>query len=221
MNKTEKKYILFDFDGVIADSLHVGLSLNLKTCATMTKERYLDAFEGNVHDWDKNTESWHSPDCKHTITQGGWFDVYIPLMRKHVTIFPEVASVLKKLAEKYTFIIISSSPTEPIQEFLWKNGIDSYFTEVLGSDIHKSKVEKIKMVFKKHKVTHKDCIFVTDTLGDMREAREMNVDCIGTSWGYHEPERLLKGKPFRIVDTPNDLIIAVSDYFDKRNQQAI
>ncbi len=213
------KYILFDFDGVIADSLDVGLTLNKEVCATITKERWLDAFEGNVRDWDRNTASWHSPDCKHTIID--WFAAYIPLMRRHVEIFPGIGAVLKELSEKYTFIIISSCPTEPIKEFLQKNNIDQYFVEVLGSDIHKSKVEKIKMVFSKHKAEARDCIFVTDTLGDMREAREMNVDCIGTSWGYHEPERLLKGNPFRIVDSPNDLIEAVSDYFKQRNQQAI
>lgn len=212
-----KKYILFDFDGVIADSFHVAWSLNQRICATITKDRYMEVLEGNVNDWDKNTKGWHKPDCKHTITD--WFAEYVPLMRKQVKIVPEMDAVLKELGHKYHFIIVSSSPTEPIQEFLEKNGVAEYFTEILGNDIHTSKVEKIKMVFSKYRVKSEDCVFVTDTLGDMREAREMNVDSIGTSWGYHEGERLSKGKPFRIVHRPEDLVAAVSDYFGERNQQ--
>ncbi|MDD5068583.1 MAG: HAD hydrolase-like protein [Candidatus Pacebacteria bacterium] len=213
----KKKYILFDFDGVIADSSEVSWDLNKKICATITRERWLEVFDGNVHDWDKNTAHWHSPDCKHEIFD--WFAEYAPLMQQRVVIFPRVSGVVKKLAEKYTLFIISSSPTYLIEEFMQKNAIREYFADLLGNDVHTSKVEKIRMVFEKYKILPEQCVFVTDTVGDMREAREMDVDSIGASWGYHEHARLTKGNPYRIVHEPEALISAVSDYFAERNQQ--
>ena len=87
----------------------------------------------------------------------------------------------------------------------------------MGNDVHKSKVEKIRMVFEEYNIGPNDCVFITDTLGDIYEASRKNVGSIGITWGFHEPERLLRGKPFRLVEESNDLLTTVSDYF-KRNQ---
>ncbi len=83
----------------------------------------------------------------------------------------------------------------------------------MGADVHKSKVEKIKMVFEKYSIGPKDCIFITDTLGDMREAEKTGIDAIGVTWGFHKIETLEQGEPFRLVETPPALATAIADYF--------
>ena len=69
------------------------------------------------------------------------------------------------------------------------------------------------MTFEKHHTNAAQCVFVTDTLGDMREAQEHSVGTIGCSWGVHPRATLEKGMPFRIVDSPLELLDAVGDYF--------
>ena len=79
----------------------------------------------------------------------------------------------------------------------------------MGGDIHRSKVAKIQMILKKHGIKPAEAIFITDTLGDMREAIKCGVLSIGVTWGFHEKERLQKGNPFVIVETPQELPKAI------------
>lgn len=57
-------------------------------------------------------------------------------------------------------------------------------------------------------------IFITDTLGDMREAEKCNVKCIAITGGYHEEETLRKGNPILITDSGKEIIRAVASYFE-------
>ncbi|MFH1582653.1 MAG: HAD hydrolase-like protein, partial [bacterium] len=72
---------------------------------------------------------------------------------------------------------------------------------------------RMKMVFKKYRAEPKDCVFITDTLGDIREAASLGVKSIGVSWGFQEKGNLLKGKPISIAEKPKDLLNIVSACF--------
>lgn len=87
----------------------------------------------------------------------------------------------------------------------------------MGNDIHTSKVKKMKMVFKKYDITPDDCVFITDTLGDMHEAARAGVGAIGITWGFHTSATLFRGKPFKLVEKPDDLLTAVPEYFTTSN----
>ena len=204
--------VLFDFDGVIADSFTTALHVAQMMCVHITEDSYLKSFEENVHDWWEREieQAKHGPECKHDID---WFGEFVPLFEKQVIPFAGMESVIHELSKKYLLIVISSTITSPIQGFLEKYHLGRYFSEILGSDIHTKKTEKIQIVFDKYAVSAKDCVFITDSLGDMREATEKNVDAIGVTWGWHNREVLERGKPFRIVDTPKDITLAIDDYF--------
>jgi phosphoglycolate phosphatase len=98
-----------------------------------------------------------------------------------------------------------------INTFLKKESIDGFFIDVLGADVHKSKVTKIKMLLDKYKVHPKDAVFITDTLGDVLEANECGVPSIAVTWGLHEKETLSKGNPAKIIENPLFLIEAVKE----------
>ena len=42
-------------------------------------------------------------------------------------------------------------------------------------------------------------MFITDTIGDLREARHVHLRSIAVTWGYHPKELLEAENPFRIV----------------------
>lgn len=69
------------------------------------------------------------------------------------------------------------------------------------------------MVFAKYGVNSSNCVFITDTLGDLREASHTGVKAIAVDWGFHSRETLLKGEPFAIIDKPEELESAVSNIF--------
>ncbi len=104
-----------------------------------------------------------------------------------------------------------------ITKFLTKHGLIEYFPDILGRDAHHSKVEKMQMIFDKHGVTAAQCVYITDTLGDMREAQAHNMGTIASSWGVHPRETLERGVPFRILNAPTELPDAVDDYFVRQS----
>lgn len=205
----EKKFILFDFDGVIADSFKPAFEVQKLVCPHVTEDIYRKRFEGNINDWEEPINV-HTDECRHDID---FFTEYIPRMKKEAKLVPGIKDIITQLEKSYKMVVISSTITSPIKEFLDEHDLADHFTEIMGNDVHKSKVEKIKMVFEKYALEAKDCVFITDTLGDMREAEKMKVGAIGITWGFHAPDTLLKGKPFRLVDKPKDILTSVEDYF--------
>ena len=205
----KKKFILFDFDGVIVDSFRPAFEIQKMICPHLTENIYRKRFEGNINDWEEPTNV-HTEECRHNID---FFTKYIPRMKNEVQIVPGMKEVIIELEKNYTLVVISSTITSPIQEFLEGHDLANHFAQIMGNDVHTSKVEKMKMVFDKYGVVAKDCVFITDTLGDMREAEKMEVGTIGITWGFHTPETLQQGKLFRLVEKPNDLLTAAVDYF--------
>ena len=207
----KKPFLLFDFDGVIADSFHLAYEVNQKKCPHLTEEEYRRRFEGNINDAE---EPVHTPDCRLDLD---FFTEYVPRMQQEVKMFPEMREVITELEKTYTLVAISSTISSPIREFLQSHDLASHFVQIMGNDVHKSKVEKMKMVFAQYDVTADDCVFITDTLGDMREAERVGVGSIGVSWGFQSRETLEKGSSFRIVDTPQELVKGIGEYFSSRN----
>ncbi|HRY31143.1 MAG TPA: HAD family hydrolase [Candidatus Paceibacterota bacterium] len=207
-----KKIILFDFDGVILDSFSPAYEASKMIHPRMTEDEYREAFEGNINNPHSHTHEC-GDDCRKDID---FFEKYIPLMKKRTKIFDGMENVIKKLSENYILCIVSSTITLPIRKLLKKSTLEKYFNEILGNDVHKSKVEKIKMIMHKYKINKDDCIFVTDTLGDMKEARAVNIKSIGVSWGFHKIETLKKGSPEKIVNSPKELELAISEILPKQ-----
>jgi phosphoglycolate phosphatase len=202
------KFILFDFDGVIVDSYAPALEVQRMICPHLSEEEYKARFEGNINEYEAPINA-HRPECRLDLD---FFELYVPKM-EGVSLVPGMREVIEALAKTYVLIVISSTITGPIESLLEKHDLRKYFTQVMGNDVHKSKVEKIKMVFERYHTGPDSCVFVTDTLGDMREATKMAVPSIGVVWGFNARETLQKGNPFRLVETPSDIVDAIQEYF--------
>ncbi len=214
MLSDKKHFIFFDFDGVIANSFKTAFSINNSIFPDMDEDKYRRILEGNVHEWD-----WESELKKTDRNQDDvdFFQEYNPRLREEVEIFPGVAKAIKELAHQYVLIVISSSSLEAIQGFLKRYELIEYFAGIMGYEIHPNKTEKIKMVFSDYGIGPENCIMITDTLGDVREAEEVGVGSIGVSWGYHRKQDMEKGGCFRVVDDPSEIQAAVGNFFSREN----
>jgi phosphoglycolate phosphatase-like HAD superfamily hydrolase len=205
----KKPIIFFDFDGVIADSWAPAIQAQRIICPAITEQEYAQLYTGNINN-SRNLDIGHGPDCRHELD---FFDVYLPLMKDQVKLFDGIAPVIAQLAEKYTLIIISSTTSPVIQEFLAERNLAPHFSAILGNDVNKKKTEKIKMMLYRYDVQPDETLFITDTLGDLHEAGHMKVPAVAVSWGFNDIPTLQKGNPWRIVHTPADIMPAVDNYF--------
>lgn len=209
------KHVLFDFDGVIADTFAAASALALRQCKHETVDAYRSAFEGNIYDtFDKDAPGGgrpidHGPECEHDLD---WWAEYQKLL-VDARAFEGIQEVIMGLAAQYQLAIISSATKAIIEPILERFEVRDLFSDILDADVHTKKTKKIEMLFEKYGVGARECVFVTDTLGDIREAAHHSVGAIACTWGFHPRETLEKGMPFRIVETPREIPDAVAEYF--------
>ena len=195
------KLILFDFDGVLVDTLGIVFGINAKAEPGLTLEKYKSFFHGNIHDSIKAGKKKLIPDFE---------EQYIAETRE-LKVPPELKQIVQKLSLNYTLAIVSSSSNSMIKTILEREGIDTRFADVLGSDVHTNKATKIKLILEKHKSSAADAVFITDTVGDVNEARACEVPAIAVTWGFHDEETLREAHPAKIVSTPAGLAQAIAE----------
>jgi HAD superfamily hydrolase (TIGR01509 family) len=190
------KTIIFDFDGVIHDTFDLAYKINVGIFGeNFTEEKYRDFFNGNIY---KNIEVSKKNSDNFFKLQNEAF--------KYLKIDENIKKNLEKLSKEYPLFIISSNQEEALNTYFQNNICVHIFKEVLGLETHKSKIEKFKYLFKKYNLKAEDCIFVTDTLGDILEGNGVGVRTIAVDFGFHKRDRLEKGKPFKIVSSFDEMV---------------
>lgn len=197
-----KKIILFDFDGVIIDSINISYEINKEDIVDLEISEWKSWFEGNVYTAIRN-------ELKNDEYINGYFKKYSERIKGLLPV-KGMRKVFEKLvSEKYKLIIVSSSAEKPIKLFLKNNKLEKYFTKVMGKESHRSKVEKFRMVFEKYKINPNETLIVTDTIGDVKEAKEVGMKTIGVGWGVHPAERLKEAQTDFIAERAEDVITGV------------
>lgn len=192
-----KTLLIFDFDGVIEDTFELSFGFFKKQLPGMTHEEYRSWFDGNFFEYMKKKRL--------SIDIGAYYLQYHRALANAST-DPAVASMLSALHEHFTLAIVSSSYEDTITAYLKRNGLARLFSDVWGAKKSVSKVEKLEELIRKHDVRKEDAFFITDTLGDIREAAVAGILTIAVTWGFHPEARLAQGSPAHIVRTPQELL---------------
>jgi phosphoglycolate phosphatase len=195
--------VMFDFDGVIADSLQA------MERATMRALR------------ENGLDDLATDDVVLRIVETNWFEglrrlgvppevvaymddlVAESVSAGEVEPYEGIGDVIATLAKRDCVAIITSNRSDIVAEFLsqWDiGGID----EVLGGDKGESKVPKLRAALDRH--PHDEAWFIGDSVGDILEGREAGVTTVAATWGWHPEERLLAASPDRVAGMPRDLL---------------
>ena len=203
-----KKLLLFDFDGVVVDTLEMVLGVQKDLGRATTAEEYVKLFHGNIF---KNLETAQSRQYT-TADQAAFFNLYEPRLLELVPV-PGMIETISALSTKFTLAIISSTTNSPIQKYLKRYDLDGCFSSIYGADVDKSKVAKIQLSLAEHATAPEDTVYITDTTGDIKEARVAGVDSIAVTWGFHDQTTLAHSTPRYVVNNPGELNQAISSFF--------
>jgi phosphoglycolate phosphatase len=199
------KVFLFDFDGVITDTLPIAVEVynqmmeKYAVSFRFTPQSFADLFLDNFH--KGLSEAIPDSAVREKILKEK--NAEYERRKDDFRIFDGVKEMLFDLSKVGKMIIISSNGTNFIKALLQSRGIDS-FDEVLGGDIEKSKVKKIN--WQKEKYLDAVIYYIGDTTGDVRESKETNIKAVAVTWGFHSREVLEKEHPDYLFDTPKELI---------------
>ena len=196
------KLLLFDFDGVLIDSLPRYEQI-VKTCLeeighpiVQTRDDFLDLFEDNFY------EGLMKRGVDLQLFRSNLQNVNHEELKIHEALLP----ILEKLSKNHIMVIISSNETDTIRQTLEHLGIDHYFQDILGADKGYSKGEKIQIAMYLFAIAQDHIYYIGDTAGDVREARNAGVHPVAVTWGWHDKERIIAAHPDFIADTPEDLL---------------
>jgi phosphoglycolate phosphatase len=199
-----KAVLLFDFDGVIANSLDVYFAEFTAVCTEMgyrrlnSREAFLKLFEGNA----LRRLLWAGFPLWRLRRLAEYFRPRISRAMERVYPFPNVVRVINDLAARVPVYVITSNSHNLVSAFLERHGIASP-RDILGADHAGSKVRKIRRIMRQHPGC--TAFYIGDTKGDMLEAHRAGVVPIAVTWGWHPVEKLREGAPDHIVDSPSAL----------------
>ncbi|MDD5722623.1 MAG: HAD family hydrolase [Syntrophales bacterium] len=201
-----KNLFIFDFDGVIADSLILYEELvkghleQIGFPVITTRKEFLDLFDGNFY------ESLRARGVNMTAFNNAVMAAAPGIDYGRILPFDGILTVMSALAKGNTLIVISSNISSVIRTFLSRYQFDGIFDDVLGADFMLSKTKKIHHAVEKCHVLRDRTYYVGDTVGDIREGQAAGIKTVAATWGWHPKERFEGVGADYVIDSPEDLL---------------
>ena len=179
------KVIVFDFDGVIIDSNDFGLRQFIKVFPKITADDYKNLLRGNFRDGvdkltlEKIPETEEEKEARRAQANLEKLNV--------CSMFPGMVELAQELhGLGYTLAMNTSASTMSCVPMLEKCGLGECFDFMGTVEVDRSKVKKFNLIKEKYSVAGSEMVFVTDTLGDLIEAKEAGVPTLVVMWGMHD-----------------------------------
>jgi phosphoglycolate phosphatase len=200
--------ILFDFDGVLADTLadmlrfaqEVCDELGIKHTVVQTDLSELEEMSfatfGRACGMPENLVDEFVRRCTEKFAQ----------KQAPPALFNGLGQVLRKLAENHVLEVVTGNTEGNVRTFLKENGLEECFQAVYGVDMPGSKAEKILMAKRPFVAKGETVFMVGDSVSDIQAARAAGVQSIVVSWGHQSLRRLVGASPDAIVHFPEELI---------------
>jgi len=191
----EYKHFIFDFDGVLADSVEVKTRAFAKLFAPFGPEIQDMVVEhhrknGGMTRRDKFRYYYNiflqkplDEEALETMCRQ-----FSSLVVEEVVDAPEIPGArdfLEKWCSKVDCFVVSATPDDEISLIADRRGLKDYFREILGSS--RSKQENVRVLMEKYGLKPARCLFFGDAEGDYRAAKVCEVDFIGIVPGPDAP----------------------------------
>ncbi len=199
------KTIIFDWSGVVRDSVHEQLyiinrifnhyghaSITLEEFKQNWRQPYMVFYEKYIPNLQKEEQDKIYKD--------------IAMERKHLGVSPcrGVPELIHKLKEKgFRMFVLSSDLKETLIDEVEKYGLDNIFEEVITSS-HDKEIDLRKLI-ESAKLNKEETYFIGDSNHEIEAGRAVGVKTIAVTWGFTDRDILLSKNPNFLVDTAEEL----------------
>lgn len=209
------KYVIFDFDGTIADTMpySFGKSLELlrkEKIDTPEKQIIKKIRSSNYIELMKEFKlSWLKIPFILRIIEQTQKDLYLYIEK--IRIFPGMKKFLFDLKkEGYKLAIISSNRKENIDKFIKFNKLN-VFDFVHGKTDLFGKAGYLEKFIKDFNLKKSEVIYIGDEIRDVEACKKVGIKIIGASWGLHTFEALQKNGVDYIVKKPSEILKIINE----------
>lgn len=201
------KYIIFDFDGTLADSTAVFASA-WNTLAQKYKFKGIELKE--IESLKKlsiaeRSKLFDFPMYKLPMILPQFYRLYRQSLNE-VHLYEGIKDVIMEIDKRgYKILIISSNSQENILEFLKMNDIHCV-SNVLCSNRIFGKDKVLKKFLKDSSSTASDVLYIGDEQRDIVACKKVGVPIIWVSWGYDSIEVIQQEEPEYKVNAPQEIL---------------
>jgi predicted alpha/beta hydrolase family esterase/phosphoglycolate phosphatase-like HAD superfamily hydrolase len=207
--KQKIKYLIFDFDGVLGDTLEIFLK-NIQERFNLNREKAVDHLH-KIFDKPKHGRRNSQIDIDESkLEMEQVKEAFVKYINEDKpSLFFDFIEEVKKI-KNAKLAIVSSGFKAYISEMIKDCGLE--FDFIYDFETSHSKEEKVEMVCKNWAISSSDCWYFTDTKSDVLELKEtMPLQrIIGCSWGWQGFDKLKEVLPEnQILKQYKDIHIAL------------
>jgi len=194
----EREIFIFDFDGVLVDSVHIKTEAFRELFAEYGED--VSARVVQYHLKNKGVSRFDKLRYYHRELLCEQVDDAFLAERAHafskIVLDKVVASdeiegaveFLRKYAGSKTCFANSATPQDEMQVIIERRGWSHYFDKVYGAPVRKA--DNLKMLMRRCKATPSDCIFFGDASADLAAATEIGTAFVAINYEGGAPDNI-------------------------------
>lgn len=198
-----RKHIIFDFDGVLADSFDVFIESLIEVQPRYFAKRSKDVLENISKNIGLGTLGV-AKDKFHDFTQD-LRDCYVARKNK-INLYHGVKDALVTMKDTGAELgIVSSNDVGLLWDILDRNGLSNHFEFVIG-DVGLNRKNDTLASLDGKGVHLEESWYIGDTPHDIKSAKFANMFSAASCWGYTSRELMTKEGPDHYLDEPGQLV---------------
>ncbi len=205
--KTKKQTLIFDFDGTIADTLHLSIEISNKLADEFHFKKIGPHEIGLLK--DKSSQEIIK------YLRIPMLKIPLILMRarqesnkkiKDMHLTEGLKEVLVKLhKERYFLGIFTSNSRQNVNQFLEKHKLN-VFDFINSSSKLLGKSHGLEAIIRKNNFNREDIVYIADETRDVEAAKKAKIRIAAVCWGYNSRKALSLHKPSFLINSPKELL---------------
>lgn len=205
--KKKYKLIIFDFDGVLADTFDIFIA-SINNIFRKVGRREIKKNEiGKLKDLSiRDMFKYLEINPLEILIFANKVKQQMAEPINKIKIDSELKDKIKQVKNSHIEMgIITSNSKENVERFLNKNNLQ-IFDFILGNISAFNKHKSINKLVKKKKLNPEEVIMIGDEVRDVEAAKKSGIKIAAVTWGYDSEKLLMASSPNFIARKPEDLL---------------
>jgi len=200
--------ILFDFDGVLADTLDDLLKFSQEICDELGVKHHVVKEDvstlaamsfANLGRQIEVPEALVEEFVRRSLEK-------VANKKSPARIFEDLTEVVRDLSTRHVLGIVTTNSSQNVKAFLVEHGLEDCIRAIYGVDLPGTKAEKISQARSQFAAAGEAVFMIGDSASDIRSASEASARSIAVSWGHQSIEMLVRAGADYIVNSPEELL---------------
>ncbi len=209
---TQPKYVFFDFDGTLVDSLDILVShynqlaprFNCIPVEASNREELRKTAPTQILK-QHNIKHWKIPFLAYFMRKS------MKEGLKDVAVFEGIPELLENLIQAgYLLGVLTSNSSKNARMVLQKNGLEHQFKLILSSGRLLGKTSAMKKILKSLDISPQEIVYIGDETRDITFCQKLGIPVIAVTYGFAHEELLTQKKPNFLAHSPSEIFDLIS-----------